>query len=80
MAKTQSTEYIIGTKDGDNRWFESRSEARDFIEENRENVNAMIEKRVWDHSECGSRHAFCEVDEKKTEIISAKDFMKPREV
>jgi len=76
MAKTQSTEYIIGTDDGDTRFFESRAKARDFIEENEEKIRGRIEKRVWDHTP--PTEVTQEIDEKKTEMITVKEFMAPR--
>lgn len=52
LATTQSTEYSIAMEDGDTRFFESRAEARDFIEENEDQIRGRVEKRVWDHTAC----------------------------
>lgn len=76
--KTQSTEYTIATKDDDTRWFESLADARDFVEENKENIRGRVEKRVWDHSRCDEDHHSCKVDEQKTEMIEVEDFMSAR--
>lgn len=78
MGETQSTEYTITTDDGDTRWFESLAEARDFIEENEDRIRGRVEKRVWDHTQCGEDHHWCEIDEQKTTMISVDEFMRAR--
>lgn len=73
---TQSTEYIIGTDDGDTRFFDTRAETRDFIEENQDRIRGRVEKRVWDHTP--PTEVTQEIDEQKTEMIEVDEFMAAR--